>query len=73
MRIEYKLTPEEKEELLKAMQPVALIALQCGMPSSRQENANRAWKALGLKRGFDGFTVRPVPGKSDDYFTAEQV
>jgi len=52
------------------MKPVPMIMLQCLSPSSPQENANRAWKALGAKMHFNHMTVRPN-GKGDRFFSAE--
>jgi len=69
-RSEYKMTQEDFDTLMEAMKPVPMIMLQCGSPPSQQENANRAWEALGKKMGFDGSTVRPVEGKGNLYFTA---
>lgn len=71
MRKEFKMTEEQRDKLLEACKPVPLIALYCGTPKSPQENANDAWKKLGVEMGFDGMTVRPVTGKSNLYFTAE--
>ena len=67
----YTMTDEQHKSLLAACKPVPLIMLQCGAPSSPQENANRSWKALGNDMGFDHMTVRPVPGQPTSVFTAE--
>jgi hypothetical protein len=40
------------------------------MSNSPQENANRAWEALGRKMGFDYSTVQPIPGKGQLFFSA---
>jgi hypothetical protein len=56
----FKMTQEQFDALIKASQPVPMIALQCGKPRSQQERANAAWKALGDKLGFDHMTVRPT-------------
>ena len=69
MRREFEMTRGQLDKILEACKPVPLIALQCGMPKSPQENANDAWEALGKEMGFDYMTV--VPGKSDRFFTAE--
>jgi hypothetical protein len=68
-RKDYELTDEQFDELLKACRPVAAIMLQCLLPSSPQENANRAWCALGDRLGFDGMTVKPS-NKGQRFFTA---
>ncbi len=72
-RKEFKLSEEELQGLMDACRSEPMIALQCGMPRSPQENANAAWAVLGKKWGFDPMTVKPVPGKSNKHFTAEEV
>lgn len=69
-RTQYEMTEEDMQTLLESMKPVPMIMLQCGSPPSQQENANRAWNALGEKMGFDGSTVQPVSGKGARFFTA---
>lgn len=69
---EFTMTEEQLEALLKACQPVPLIALQCGIPPSPQENANAAWKRLGVEMGFKHMTVKPIGGDQKK-FTAEEV
>lgn len=71
MRKEFKMTDEQHKAIMDACRPVPLIMLQCGMPPSQQETANRAWRQLGKELGFDGMSVRPVSSKGDRYFTAE--
>ena len=68
--LEYEMTQEDLNEILKACRSVPLIALQCGMPRSPQENANEAWNLLGAKMGFNHMTVKPS-GKGDRFFLAE--
>lgn len=70
MRAEFEMTAEQEATLLAAMQPVPMIMLQCGTPRSQQENANDAWKRLGIELGFDGMTVEPS-SKGKRFFTAE--
>lgn len=67
--MEYEMSETDLNELLTACRPVPLIALNCGMPSGPQENANQAWKRLGDKMGFEHMTVSPSP-KGDRFFTA---
>lgn len=67
----YTMTSTQLDAILDACKSVPLIALQCGMPTSPQERANTAWKALGDELGFDYMTVRPVPGQPDSVFDAE--
>ena len=71
MRKEFQMTPDELKGIMEACRPVPMIMLQCGTPSSPQENANRAWQSLAAKYGFDWESVRPVSGKDNHYFTAE--
>lgn len=66
----YEMTQEQLDKLLEACRPVPMIMLQCGTPSSPQENANRAWKTLGDEMGFDYMTVQPT-GEGDRFFYAE--
>jgi len=70
-RREYEMTEADLAKILEACKPVPLIALNAGMPSSPQENANRAWRSLGHNMGFNYLTVRPVAGKGERFFTAE--
>ncbi len=67
---EFEMTEDQLETLLDACKPVPMIMLQCGPPSSPQENANRAWAALGIEMGFDSKTVEPISGKSTRFFRA---
>ncbi len=68
-RKEYTMEQADFDALIEACRPVPMIALNCGAPSSPQENANRAWNSLGDKMGFDGSTVKPT-GSNQLKFTA---
>lgn len=68
-RTNYEMTEADLEKILDACKPVPMIMLQCGAPSSPQENANRAWAELGSRMGFDHMTVQPT-GNGDRFFTA---
>jgi len=70
MRKRYEMTQSQLDILLSASRAVPMIALNCGPISSPQENANRAWKALGDELGFDHMSVQPT-GEGDRFFTAE--
>lgn len=70
-REEFELTEAEYAALLEACRPVPYIAAHCGPIRSPQESANEAWVTLGQQRGFDGMSVRPVPGKGPRFITAE--
>ncbi len=68
---EFEMTEQQQRTLLEAMKPIPLIMLQCGMPPSQQESANRAWKRLGEEMGFEHMTVTPLVDKGDRFFLAE--
>ena len=70
-RKEFKMTKEQIDKIMDACKPVRYMVIGGVPPTSPQENANRAWRLLGEEMGFDGMTVRQVPGKDDTYFTAE--
>ena len=70
MRTEYELSEAQLNNLLESCKPVPYMVFGDMAPRSPQENANAAWKSLGGQMGFDHMTVRPVPGKSDLFFTA---
>ena len=70
-RVEYEMSEKDLKEILDSCKPVPCISFN-GMNnafSSPQENANRAWKKLGDKMGFDSMTVRP-DNKGQRFFTA---
>jgi hypothetical protein len=75
MRKEFEITEEELAELLEACRPTPAMYLSGGTPmfETPQENANRAWRRLGEKKGFDSMTVEPVSGKGQRFFTAVPV
>lgn len=59
------------ESLLNACKPAApVIKIGSYIKNTPQEKANRAWKSLGKKMGFDSSTVRPIPEKDDKFFSA---
>ena len=69
-RAEYELSEDELAEILDACKPTPCIMVGGYGPSSPQENANRAWAALGKKLGFDPMSVRPIKGKGQRFVTA---
>lgn len=71
MRKEFKMTEEQHERILEASKPVRYMVVGGVEPRSPQENANAAWENLGNELGFRYMTVRPIPGKSSRFFTAE--
>ena len=70
MRKTFTMTQEQYDVIIAACKPIPLIMLQCGMPSSPQETANRAWEQLGKELGFAYMSVKP--GNSNLEFTAEE-
>jgi len=70
MRQNFEMTQKQLDIILNACKPVPLIALNCGMPTSPQENANTAWSKIGKEMGFKPMTVKPN-GKGDRFFSAE--
>ena len=71
MRREYEMSEEDLEQLLEAAKPTPCIMIGGVMPRTPQEKANTAWAILGRKMGFKPMTVRPIPGKSNRFFSAE--
>ena len=69
-RTNYKMTQEDLDTLMKSMKSVPYMVMGGREPSSPQENANRAWAALGEKMGFDSTTVMPRRSAGDRYFSA---
>ena len=71
-RTEYEMSDADLESILSASRAVPAMFLSGGTPmfGTPQDNANRAWAALGTKMGFDCMTVRPVSGKGQRFFTA---
>jgi hypothetical protein len=71
-RKEYEMTPKQEADLIQACQPVRYMVIGGMEPSSPQENANNAWKALGKELGFIWDTARAVSGKPTRFFSAEE-
>lgn len=69
-RSEYEMTQADLDAIYNACRPTPVMMIGGSTGSSPQENANRAWQALGQKMGFDHMTVRPSPGKGERFFTA---
>lgn len=68
---EFEMTEEDLAVLLDASKPVPYMIIGGVEPPSPIESANAAWAQLGKKMGFSYMTVKPVPGKSQLFFTAE--
>lgn len=75
MRKEFEITEDQVKTLLDAGKSTPAMYLSGGRPifGTPQENANAAWCELGRELGFDGMSVRPIPGKGYRFFTAEVV
>ncbi len=71
MKVEFEMSQKDLDDIMAAGKPVPMIMLQCGTPSSPQENANRVWARLGKKMGFKHMTVEPIRGKGQRFFKAE--
>ncbi len=73
MRREFQMTEDQRASIMEACKPTPAMWDSSGnyLFGTPQENANRAWQTLADALGFKWDTVRPVPGKSDDFFTAE--
>ncbi len=69
-RVKYEMTDDDLKSLLDACKPTPAILVGEYTPSSPQENANRAWQALGEKMGFDHTTVKPIAGNAQTIFSA---
>lgn len=73
-REEFEMSEDQLRVVLDACKPTPAMWGSDGVPffGTPQENANRAWQALGEKLGFDYMTVEPT-SKGDRFFTAEPI
>mgnify|MGYP001618132302 CR=1 FL=1 len=71
MRKEYEMDKAQFDRLADACKPVPYLVVGGHPPLSPQEQANRAWAVLGRELGFDPWSVQPVAGKDERFFTAE--
>ena len=69
-RTNYEMTQEDLDTLLNACKRTPCMKIGTSVGSSPQENANRAWAALGTKMGFDSMTVQPDQNKGMKFFSA---
>ncbi len=69
-RTEYIMSEEDLATIVEASKSTPCMMIGNVMPSSPQENANRAWETLGKKMGFDHITVRLPRTKGPRVFTA---
>ena len=67
-RRNYTLTDEQYDALFQACRPVPYVVVGGTVPSSPQQNANRAWQQLGQEMGFDWETVER--GRTPQQFSA---
>lgn len=72
MRKSFTMTNEQMSKIREAGKPVHYMIFGGRPPPSSQENANRAWAALGQELGFAYMTVQP-DGPDPHDFTAEEV
>lgn len=66
----YEMSEEDYKQLLEACKAVPYMVVGGIPPTSPQENANRAWQALGKKMGFIWDTATGTGGRT---FTAEPI
>lgn len=73
MRHVFELTPKQLNRILDASKPTPAMWGSDGIPflGTPQENANRAWKLLANELGFVWDSVQPVPGKPQQWVSAE--
>lgn len=69
-RRRYEMTEADLAALIEASRPVPYLVVGGMEPPSRQDNANRVWRALGTRMRFDYLTVQPVAGEGQRVFTA---
>lgn len=69
----YEMTEEQFDRLIDACKPVTYIVVGGISPKSPQENANDAWKDLGIEMGFAWETVEPCQSKGNRFFYAEEI
>ena len=74
MRKEFEMTQAQLDTILDACKPTPVMYLSGGIPmgGTPQENANRAWKLLAEEKGFVWDSVKPISGKGNLFFTAEE-
>ncbi len=68
--MKFTMTEEDFNTLLKASQPVPLIALHCGNPSSAYSTCNGSLACTWRKMGFYANTVMPSNSGSKFDFEA---
>lgn len=68
-RKEFEMTEEDLKSLIEACRSVPYMVFGGMAPPSPQESANRAWRNLGERMGFDGMSVEPA-GNNPRKFTA---
>ena len=71
MKKEFEMSEDDLAVILRASEPVPYLVFGGVGPRSPQENANIAWRDLGIKMGFDSRSVEPIAGKGNRFFLAE--
>lgn len=61
-RIEFAITEDEHDMLVRAMQPVPYMVFGGMEPRSPQENANDAYKVIAETYGVEWMSILPVGG-----------
>lgn len=69
-RKEFEMTQEQLNRLLEASKPVPYMVFGGVEPRSPQEYVNNVWGNLAEEMGFDQWSVRPVTGKDQRFFSA---
>lgn len=70
MRKEFEMSVAQHAKLMESCRPQMYLVAN-GTEPDMQGAIMRAWDALGVEMDFVGKTARPLPNKSDLFFTAE--
>lgn len=73
MRKNFEMSVEQLGVLLDAGKPTRVMKIGNSVGSTPQENANRAWEALGKEMGFKYMTVKPLGNGNQRAFSAEVI
>jgi hypothetical protein len=70
-RREFMMTADDMAKIMEASKPVPYLVMGGREPESPQDRANRAWRDLGERLGFQYMTARPSESGDPLRFTAE--
>ena len=70
MRKEFKLNVDQQARLMRADTTTPLIKIVFPFLAPPSVGTQRIWEQLGDELGFVWQTVRPIPKKGCEYFTA---